>query len=1105
MTDSPPSQTPPWYKDAVVYQLHVRSFADSNSDGTGDFDGLTSRLDYLVDLGIDAVWLLPFFPSPLRDDGYDIADYDSINPVYGDMASFRRFLRAAHARGLRVIIELVMNHTSDAHPWFQRARAAPKGSRHRDYYVWSDTTDRYQQARIIFQDYETSNWTWDPVAQQHYWHRFYSHQPDLNFESPDVKRAMFATLDRWMRMGVDGVRLDAVPYLFEEDGTNCENLPKTHAFLKELRAHVDRHFPDRLLLAEANQWPEDAVAYFGDGDECHMAFHFPVMPRLFMAVRMENRTPIVDILEQTPDIPAGCQWAMFLRNHDELTLEMVTDEERDYMYRRFAGDPRMRVNLGIRRRLGPLLQDDRRTMELLNALLFSLPGTPIIYYGDEIGMGDNVYLGDRDAVRTPMQWSADRNAGFSQCEPQRLFLPLIIDSQHHYEAINVEAQRKNPASLWWRMRRLIALRHRHSVFGQGRMVMIESDNNKVLTFLRTLDDGDDVLVVANLSRHVQQTRMSLPDHKGVEPVELFGQTSFDPIGEGGYRVTIGPHDFYWLRLCAAVPVTTPVVPTTPGDLTVPMNRARTTMVTDLLPAYLVRQRWFGDRDRSITDIGVLDQVPLGGHAAAGLTQVEFATGEPQTYFVPLALRQVIRVSSTDETPATVIAHVGDDRELFDAAIDPAVVERMVRTIRKGERLVGSAGALIGHPNTNGKRMSQRERMWRFDGSVVRPLGAEQSNSSSIVDDTAVLKILRRVEPGLHPEVEVLQHLSAQRFPHAPALLGTLDYHPNGTAAPTTVASLIAYVPSDGDARSLMRSEAARFYEWAVAERLGSSDAEHSKVAGRSTLDLFDLRPRASDLPEALAGALERVELLGRRTGDLHRALADSTAPRFRPETFSRLSQRSLYQAMRTEARTVFAALRRSSLTDTWRHAGAATIADVERYVLGTYARLTDHLVDADRIRTHGDLHLGQVLGRGGEVMFIDFEGEPARPLGERSIKRSALVDVAGMVRSFDYVAHQGAMDATAQGIADASHLLPLARSWSTGMSGAYVASYLATVNGTRLVPADQSDVDLLLAVFTLHKAVCEVRHEIASRPEWLHVPLDALLRAAGARPDAPAS
>ncbi len=516
---------PLWFKDAVIYETHVRAFADSDGDGIGDFRGLTSRLDYLADLGVTAIWLLPFYPSPLRDDGYDISDYDAVNPMYGTVRDFRRFVEEAHARDLKVITELVINHTSDRHPWFQRAVRAAPGSPERDFYVWSDTDDRWPETRVIFQDFEASNWTWHREAGAYYWHRFYHHQPDLNFDNPLVREAVTDALDHWAEMGVDGMRLDAIPYLFERDGTNNENLPETHDYLKELRAHLDERWPGRMFLAEANQWPEDAAAYFGDGDECHMNFHFPLMPRLYMSVAMEDRFPILDILEQTPEIPDNTQWAVFLRNHDELTLEMVTDEERDYMRRVYASDPQMRINLGIRRRLAPLLANDRRLLELMNALLFSLPGTPVIYYGDEIGMGDNVYLGDRDGVRTPMQWNGDRNAGFSSAHPQKLYLPVIIDPEYHFETVNVEAQQSNERSLWWWMKRTIALRRRHPVFGRGGIRFLHPDNPKVLAFVREHED-ETMLVVANLSRHAQATTLDLGEFAGRHPVEMFGATAF---------------------------------------------------------------------------------------------------------------------------------------------------------------------------------------------------------------------------------------------------------------------------------------------------------------------------------------------------------------------------------------------------------------------------------------------------------------------------------------------------------------------------------------------------------------------------------------------------
>src|SRR4051794_3043300 len=859
------SQSPvDWYRDVVIYQLHVRSFADSNRDGTGDFDGLTSRLDYLVDLGIDAIWLLPFFPSPLRDDGYDIADYESVNPSYGTMASFKRFLNAAHDRGLKVIVELVMNHTSEQHAWFQRARRAPAGSRHRNYYVWSDTTEKYQDARIIFQDFESSNWAWDPIAQSYYWHRFYSHQPDLNFDSPDVRREMFKIFDRWFKLGVDGVRLDAIPYLYERDGTNCENLPETHDFLKSLRAHLDRNYPGRMLLAEANQWPEDAVAYFGDGDECHMAFHFPVMPRLFLAVQMESRAPIIDILEQTPELPSGCQWALFLRNHDELTLEMVTDEERDYMYRRYARDPQMRINVGIRRRLATLLQDDRRKVELLNALLLSLPGTPTIYYGDEIGMGDNVYLGDRTSVRTPMQWDDGRNAGFSEGDPQRLFLPVITDSHHHYESVNVEAQRRNPSSLWWWMRRMIAMRQRHPVFARGEMHIIDSDNTKVLTFLRSMEGQDDVLVVANLSRHAQQVNIPLQQYRDHRPVELAGCAVLAPIDDGDSRLTLGPHDVFWLRLGqVATSNAGDGVPATIAleRFELPLDRRTTSALVSAVRPYIVEQRWFGDRHRRITDTSVLDVIEIGESLWWVVVQFDFDVGEPAQYALVLGEQEDVKGG-----PPTTIA-------------DPDVGSEIARMILRRQQEPGTHGTLAGRSQP----FSGSRRIGVLDS---RPMGAEQSNSSSVVADRWVLKMLRRVEPGIHPEVEIISHLNAVGFPNVPEMVGTLEYVPNsalGSAShsvePATVATMVGFIRIDDDAYAVAVNQAAQFLEWAATLR--DEDMADAYAPGF----LVDAQPPewlAIGLGEALAFA----ELLGQRTAELHQALAKGVGARLQPIAYN---------------------------------------------------------------------------------------------------------------------------------------------------------------------------------------------------------------------------
>ncbi|HVF56799.1 MAG TPA: maltose alpha-D-glucosyltransferase [Pyrinomonadaceae bacterium] len=537
---------PQWFRDAVFYEVYVRGFYDSNGDGIGDFRGLTEKLDYLQWLGIDCIWLLPTYVSPLKDGGYDIADYYEMLPESGTLDDFKTFLDAAHERGIRVITDLVINHTSDQHPWFQEARRSPDAPK-RDWYVWSDTDQKYADARIIFTDTERSNWTWDDEAQSFYWHRFFSHQPDLNYDNEEVQQAMLDVVSFWLEMGVDGFRVDAVPYLFEREGTNCENLPETHAFLKRLRAHVESRWPDRLLLAEANQWPEDVVEYFGRGDEFHMNYHFPIMPRLFMALRQEDRRPIVEILERTPAIPENCQWGMFLRNHDELTLEMVTDEERDYLYNEYARDKRMRLNVGIRRRLAPLLDNSRRRIELLHGLLFSLPGSPFLYYGDEIGMGDNIYLGDRDGVRTPMQWSADRNAGFSRADFAQLYFPVIMDTVYGYQSVNVEAQQRYSTSLLQWMRQMIHLRKAHHVFGRGSMQFVKPENRAVFAFTRSYGD-DRVLCVFNLSQHAQPAQLALGEHAGETPVEMLGETAFPVIGSEPYQLALAPLGFYWFLL-----------------------------------------------------------------------------------------------------------------------------------------------------------------------------------------------------------------------------------------------------------------------------------------------------------------------------------------------------------------------------------------------------------------------------------------------------------------------------------------------------------------------------------------------------------------------------
>ncbi|HEY2760165.1 MAG TPA: maltose alpha-D-glucosyltransferase, partial [Pirellulales bacterium] len=774
---------PLWYKDVVIYQLHVRAFYDSTGDGVGDFIGLTSKLDYLQDLGVTALWLLPFYPSPLKDDGYDIANYTNVHPAYGTLRDFKAFLREAHNRGLRVITELVLNHTSDQHPWFQRARRAKPDSPHRDFYVWSNTPEKYQEARIIFKDFEPSNWTWDPVAKAYFWHRFYSHQPDLNFENPLVRRELLETVSFWLNLGVDGMRLDAVPYLFEREGTNCENLPETHEFLKELRRYVDDNYPGRMLLAEANQWPEDAIAYFGDGDECHTAFNFPVMPRLFMAKQMEDRFPIVDILQQTPAIPANCQWVLFLRNHDELTLEMVTDEERDYMYRVYAHDPQARINLGIRRRLAPLLNDNRRTIELLHGLLFSLPGTPVLYYGDEIGMGDNIYLGDRNGVRTPMQWSADRNAGFSPANPQRLYLPVVIDPEYMYETVNVENQRNNPQSLWWWIKRLIAVRNQHPAFGRGTLELLLPDNAKVLAFVRQYEE-DRVLVVANLSRFSQYVELDLSVMEGYVPVELFGHHSFPPIGKFPYLLTLGPHSFYWFSLEKTATNTDGKLDHKIGRINLHSKwsevfhgRPKGQLET-ALRLWLPAHRWFGGKARLIQNVTITEAVLLGNGRAASqakylaLARVEYVEGEPETYVVPLGFatgEDADRLAAHSPSPIVCQLNLRDTKQtgvLFDATGDSTFTGALLDTLLRRRRWKGNDGQVT---------VSQSGVLRSYFADNDAPMAAsaakmDQSNSSIIYGDKAIMKLFRRVEPGINPDLEIGRFFAERcEFANSPPL------------------------------------------------------------------------------------------------------------------------------------------------------------------------------------------------------------------------------------------------------------------------------------------------------------------------------------------------
>jgi maltose alpha-D-glucosyltransferase/alpha-amylase len=1080
-----------WYKDAVIYELRTRSFYDSDGDGTGDIRGMTEKLDYLEDLGVNTIWLLPFYPSPLRDDGYDISDYTEIHPELGLLRDFKAFLREAHRRHLRVVTELVLNHTSDQHPWFQQSRRATNGGSKRDFYVWSQAPDKFSDARVIFKDFESSNWAWDPVAGAYYWHRFYSHQPDLNFDSPRVRRAVLQVVDFWLSMGVDGLRLDAVPYLFEREGTGCENLPEVHQFLRELRAHVDRRFPDRMLLAEANQWPEDAAAYFGQGDECHMAFHFPLMPRLFMAIRMEDRFPIVDILQQTPAIPENAQWALFLRNHDELTLEMVTDEERDYMYRVYATDRSARINLGIRRRLAPLLGNDRKKIELMNALLFSMPGTPVVYYGDEIGMGDNFYLGDRNGVRTPMQWSSDRNAGFSRANPQRLFLPVIIDPEYHYETVNVENHQNNPHSLLWWMKRLIALRKRHTAFGRGSLEVLSSRNHLVLAFIREWKE-ERILVVSNLSRFPQSAQLDLGRFQGMTPIELFGGAEFPAIRKRPYMLTLGPHSFYWF--CLELRGTSPIeIESEKPQLEVErewrelvVGKARADL-EKALPAHLKKQRWFGGKSRRISRAAIVDVVRVPGHPSiVTVIEVRYADGSIEEYLLPLGFASKVEVSSAIVAKVRIRA-TGEEGYLHDAVVDPGLGQTLFDAIASGKRLKGGRGAAFCRTT----RLFRTLAVSRNGTGEVRLADAEQTNTSVRFGDRFILKLYRRLSSGVSPDLEIGRMLTERAsFPATPAVAGWVEYH-RPREPDTTLGVLHEYVANEGDFWQYTIDWLGRYYERVLSQPAAESVAPPAPPDGGPESPAIG--PEAANW---LGGYLAWTDRLARRTAELHQSLAASPDPDFAPEPLSKLYQRSIYQSMRNLTGHVMRRLRdREVDVPASLRRDVRRLCEKENVLLRKFQSLLDRRIGGYRIRCHGDFHLGQVLFTGKDFVIIDFEGEPARPISERRIKRSPLRDVAGMLRSFHYAAYASLPGYTQYGSArtiDFPKLEPWALFWNRWASAVYLQAYLEACP-KKLLPSGRSDVDLLLELLLLEKAVYEIGYELDNRPRWLAIPLRALL------------
>ncbi|MDO9406355.1 MAG: maltose alpha-D-glucosyltransferase [Polaromonas sp.] len=1084
---------PLWYKDAVIYQLHIKSFFDSNNDGVGDFAGLIAKLDYIAGLGVTAIWLLPFYPSPRRDDGYDIAEYKGVHPDYGGMADVKRFVQEAHKRNLRVITELVINHTSDQHPWFQRARLAKPGSAHRDFYVWADSDTGYAGTRIIFNDTEKSNWTWDPVANAFFWHRFYSHQPDLNFDNPQVLKEVLKVMKYWLDLGIDGLRFDAVPYLIEREGTSNENLPETHVILKTIRSELDKNYPNRMFLAEANMWPEDVQQYFGDGDECHMAFHFPLMPRMYMALAQGDRFPLTDILRQTPEIPPNCQWSIFLRNHDELTLEMVTSKERDYLWNFYAEDKRARINMGIRRRLAPLLQRDRRRIELLNSFLMSMPGTPVIYYGDEIGMGDNIHLGDRDGVRTPMQWTSDRNGGFSRADPARLVLPAIMDPVSGFQAINVEAQDIDAHSLLNWTRRLLQVRGKHPAFGRGTLRLLYPANRKIFAYLREYEHPENgketILCVANVSSASQAVELDLSEFAGRVPVEMLGGVAFPPIGTLTYLLTLAPYGFNWFVLASnsAMPSWhSPAPEPLPEYATLVLRkgieellqgRSRELLENESLPAYLAKRRWYAGKQQGkpVVRIAGATQLPLEGTTADR----------------PLVLAEVLATGdgATEERYLLPIGFVGEDEP-------PASLPQQLALarVRKGKDVgfITDAFALDRFALQAIELMRRNERMPAFDGELrfdatpaldelalpahaeIRRIAAEQSNSSLVVGDTVVLKVLRKLSEGVHPEAEMGRFLTVHGFTHMPAMLGEVSRvtgasSKSGKDQRFTLIVMQRFIHNQGDG-----------WQWTLntLQRTGQAGSLPGLDAtGNPTVD------SGHTLQEFTTFAAS----LGQRLGEMHSTLATpGTEAAFAPEAASKDTAARWAADASAQLDAAFAVLDKMSGLSDDDEAAAKALARSRKALQSSVKKLAAAAVGALCTRIHGDFHLGQVLVAPGDVFLVDFEGEPAKSLEERRAKSSPWRDVAGLLRSFDYAAAFAARSDEDHNIAPALFSQYLATS-----TDAFLAAYREAMPEAAAHGAEE-----LLQLFTLQKAAYEVCYEAANRPSWIGVPLQGLARIA---------
>ncbi|MFZ2898389.1 MAG: maltose alpha-D-glucosyltransferase [Saprospiraceae bacterium] len=1093
-----------WYKDCIIYSLHIRSFYDSDNNGIGDINGLIQKMDYLEDLGVNCLSLLPFYPSPLKDDGYDISDYCDIHPDLGTLSDFKRFLAEAKKRGIRVVIDLILNHTSTEHPWFQRARKAEPGSPFRDFYIWSETPEKFPEAEILFSDYESSNWEWDNAARAYYWHRFYAHQADLNYDNELVREEIRKVIDFWFELGVDGMRLSSVPFLFNREGTDCENLPEVHEFLRSLRAYADKKHPEKALIAETNLWPEQAVSYYGKGDECHMNYYFPLMPRLYMALQTEDRYPVIDILEQTPNIPDSCQWILFLRNHDDLTLTMVTEEERDYLYKVFAQDHGAKINKGIRRRLAPLLSNDRRKMELLNSLLFSLPGSPGIYYGDEIGMGDNIYLGDRNGVRTPMQWNADRNAGFSQANPQKLFLPVIRDPQYRYESVNVETQQHNPTSLLWWMKHVIAMRKRLKSFTYGNIRFLESANSKVLAFTRSFQ-GETILVVTNLSKYSQAVELDLRQYQGIKPTEIFSQNKFIEVGEHPYAFTLGPYGYYWFLMEHNEEEPQTVRDRTIEELVSEVEwdgffdnySAKRSFEKKILPNYLMAVRWFGGKSKNIVSIDI-DRFPSAkiGEEQAYFLQigVRYTDGLPETYFLPCQFitqpeRMVYYLKNVPQGVVCYLKTPAKEGILIDAIHEEPFRNELFWWMKTNAVLPVSSGLLRFE---SGKILQELEAPKEDIRSEI--LKAEQSNTSVIYNGQFFFKIYRKLDTDINPDLELVRFLSEQTgFKNAPRYGGGIQFEDHVQKSFTILGLLQNKIPNNGEAWTMMLEALDRYYEKVLTKSV--------KLEEEPALVTKD-RLYFEDIPETLQKFItsvtyERVVLLGQRTAEMHIALASrADDPEFCPERFTLNYQRSIYAGNRKlVAEKLNGLAQRIPSLPPHIAAEAKQILDLRDDIMECFSEIYQHKINATKTRVHGDYHLGQVLFNGRDFFIIDFEGEPLHTISERRLKKTPFKDVAGMIRSFHYAAFgQLALNQNYRK-EDMPLLERWAHQWFHYVRQIYLTAYLETAAGQSFLPDDPAALRLLLRNYTLEKAIYEVGYEMNARPDWLRVPIRGVLHA----------